>query len=300
MPTSNPKLVNLDLDLLRAFIAVAEAKSFTRAGVRLGRTQSAVSLQIQRLEQQISAELFIRDARTVVLTPAGEGLLSPSRNILRLNDEIISQVLDQKLEGEVRFGAPEDFATTHLPGVLGDYARAYPHVSLSVICDLTLNLMERMQQGELDLALIKREPLGPNIGVSVWKEPLIWVGAGLDVIPSDGAIPLVLAPAPCVYRKRATSALDAVGKRWRAAYTSPSLTGQHAALRAGLGVTALPRDMAPPDLVHLKPEDGFPPLADTEIALIRGAKNLPVAAERLSAFILTTLNGNSGSDKDMG
>ena len=293
MPHAQPKLINLDLDLLRAFIAVAEARNFTRAGVRLGRSQSAVSLQIQRLEQQVGLVLFSRDARSVALTQAGEGLLAPARQMLRLNDEIIGQVLGQSLEGEVRLGAPEDFATTHLPGILGDYARAYPHVSLSVVCDLTLHLMDKIQRGELDLALIKREPLGPNIGVSVWREPLVWVGAGRDILHAVQPVPLVVAPAPCVYRKRATTALDSIGRTWRAAYTSPSLTGQHAALRAGLGVTALPRDMAPDDLIELGESDGFPALADTEIALIRGAKTLPVAAERLANFILTTLNGSS-------
>lgn len=298
MPNAQPRLVNLDLDLLRAFLAVAEARSFTRAGARLARSQSAISLQIQRLEQQVGLALFSRDARSVTLTAAGENLLAPARQMLRLNDEIIGNVLGQSIAGDVRFGAPEDFTTTHLPGILGDYARAYPHVSLSVVCDLTLNLMDRMQKGELDLALIKREPLGPNIGVSVWKEPLVWVGAGRDILRTDQPVPLVLAPAPCVYRKRATSALDGIGRTWRAAYTSPSLTGQHAALRAGLGVTALPRGMAPENMLELGEADGFPPLADTEIALIRGARTLPVAAERLVNFILGTLNAHASVMRD--
>ncbi len=114
MPTQKPKLVNLDLDLIRAFVAVADAKSFTRAGVRLGRTQSTVSLQIKRLEEQLDAELFSRDPRKVVLTARGEGLLTQARRLLRVNDEIIGDMFEYALEGEVRFGAPEDFATTHL------------------------------------------------------------------------------------------------------------------------------------------------------------------------------------------
>lgn len=293
MPNSKPRLINLDLDLIRAFVAVAEAKNFTRAGVRLGRTQSAVSLQIRRLEEQVGEELFSRDPRSVVLTVQGEALLPHARHLLRLNDEIIGELLNQPLEGEVRFGAPEDFATTHLPGILGDYARAYPHVSLSVVCDLTLNLMDKMQQGALDLALIKREPMGPAIGVSVWREPLIWVSAGVDVLHENAPVPLVLAPSPCVYRKRATTALDAAGRTWRVAYTSPSLAGQLAALRAGLGVTALPRDMAPDDLLVLGPDVGFPALPETEIALIRAGKTLPVAAERLANFILASLDRSS-------
>lgn len=291
MPTQKPRLVNLDIDLIRAFVEVAEARSFTRAGARLGRTQSTISLQIKRLEDQLDAELFTRDPRQVTLTAHGEGLLPSARRLLRVNDEIIGEMFEHALEGEVRFGAPEDFATTHLPGVLGDYARAYPHVSLSVTCDLTLRLIEKLQQGELDLALIKREPLGGDVGVKVWREKLVWVGAGEDVLHEDAPVPLVVAPSPCVYRKRVTAALDAAGRPWRVAYTSPSLAGQNAALRAGLGVTALPSEMVPEDLAIFGPEQGFPPLDDVEIALIRAGKTLPVAAERLANFILASLDG---------
>jgi DNA-binding transcriptional LysR family regulator len=292
MPNQKARLVNLDLDLLRAFVAVAEAQSFTRAGVRLGRTQSTISLQIKRLEENVNAELFSRDPRNVTLTGHGEALLVQARRLLRLNDEIIGEMFEHSLEGEVRFGAPEDFATTHLPGILGDYARAYPHVSLSVTCDLTLRLMDKMSQGELDLALIKREPTGADLGVPVWREELVWVGAGEDVLPAAAPVPLVVAPTPCVYRKRATATLDAAQRSWRVAYTSPSLAGQQAALRAGLGVTALPTEMVPEDLVKLGPEQGFPALADVEIALIRASKTLPVAAERLANFILASLDAS--------
>jgi DNA-binding transcriptional LysR family regulator len=292
MASVQQRLVNLDLDLLRAFVAVAEAGSFTRAGARLGRSQSAVSLQIQRLESQLGVELLSRDPRRTAPTPSGEALLIQARKLLRLNDEIVAGVIEHNLEGEVRLGAPEDFATAHLPVVLGDFSRAYPHVNLSVTCDLTLHIMEKMSKGELDLALIKREPLGPELGARVWREPLVWVTADISVLTAHEAIPLIAAPAPCVYRKRAISALDAVGKAWRVAYTSPSLAGQHAALRAGLGVTVLPREMAPPDLLLLNTEDGLPALADTEIALVR-AKTLPIAAERLAEFIFTALNNEA-------
>jgi DNA-binding transcriptional LysR family regulator len=297
MPNSTPRLVNLDLDLIRTFVAVADANSFTRAGARLGRTQSTISLQIKRLEEQLNAELFSRDPRKVVLTGHGEALLVQARRLLRVNDEIIGEMFEHSLEGEVRFGAPEDFATTHLPGILGDYARAYPHVSLSVTCDLTLRLMDKMGQGELDLALIKREPVGADGGQPVWREHLVWVGAGEDVLPNDAPVPLVVAPSPCVYRKRASAALDAAGRTWRVAYTSPSLAGQIAALRAGLGVTALPTEMVPDELVTFGPEHGFPPLAEVEIALIRAGKALPVAAEKLATFILASLNGAEATQR---
>ena len=299
MPTQKPKLINLDLDLVRAFVAVADAKSFTRAGVRLGRTQSTISLQIKRLEEQLDCEVFSRDPRKVVLTARGEALLTQARRLLRVNDEIIGEMFEHSLEGEVRFGAPEDFATTHLPGILGDYARAYPHVSLSVTCDLTLRLMDKMAQGELDLALIKREPVGADLGQRVWREHLVWVGAGDDVLPKDGPIPLIAAPSPCVYRKRATAALDQAGRAWRIAFTSHSLAGQQAALRAGLGVMALPSEMAPDDLAVFGAEQGFPPLADAEIALVRASKTLSVPAERLANFILASLDDAGSARRDV-
>ena len=287
MPSVIQRLVNLDLDLVRAFVAVVETKGFTRAGARLGRSQSAVSLQIQRLEEQLGVALLTRDPRHVAPTPLGEALLLQARRLLRLNDEIVAGVVEHNLEGEVRFGAPEDFATVHLAGVLSDFVHAYPHVNLSVTCNLTLHLIEAMSRAELDLALIKREPLGPDIGTPVWREPLVWVVSDRTVLALHDTLPLIAAPAPCVYRKRAIAALDAAGRAWRMAYTSPSLAGQHAALRAGLGVTVLPREMAPDDLLII--EDGMPALADTEIALIR-AKSLSVAAERLADFILSALN----------
>jgi DNA-binding transcriptional LysR family regulator len=194
------------------------------------------------------------------------------------------------MEGEVRLGAPEDFATTHLPQVLGGFARSHPRIALTVTCDLTLNLMDRLNEGALDLALIKREPVGPDLGVRVWREPLVWVGLGgeLDTPVRGRAVSLILAPSPCVYRKRAISALESDGWQWRATYTSPSVSGQLAALLAGLGVTVLPLEMVPPDLTILS--EPMPPLADTEIALLRARTAVPPAAERLAEFILSSLD----------
>lgn len=158
--------------------------------------------------------------------------------------------------------------------------------------------MEKMQQGELDLALIKREPMGSDIGVRVWRERLVWVGAGDDILHAHGPVPVVAAPSPCVYRKRVISALDAIGRPWRIAYTSHSLAGQLAALRAGLGVSAIPDEMVPDDLATFGEEHGFPPLVDAEIALIRAGKTLPVAAERLANFILASLDSAAANSAD--
>lgn len=290
MPPRPLRDVNLDLDLIRTFVAISEAQNFTKAGRRLGRSQSAVSLQMRRLEDQLGASLLSRDPRHVTLTEAGEAFLPQARRLLRLNDEILAAVRGDDVEGEVRLGAPEDFATLHLPSILGEFTRAHPKVVLTVTCDLTLHLLEQLRDGTMDLVLVKREPLGPDQGVRVWREPLVWVAADGGVLERAGAAPLVLAPSPCVYRRRAISALEGAGRAWRCAYTSPSLAGQQAALRAGLGLTVLPRDMAPPDLAILGEAEGLPPLTDAEIALMRSRTTIPVAAERLAEFILTSLD----------
>lgn len=264
------RLVNLDIDLLRAFVTVVETGGFTRAAALLGRTQPAVSLQIRRLEDQLRSPLFDRGGKGVGLTTEGAGLLPQARRLLRLNDEIIATMGEGDLEGEVRFGAPEDVATMHLPGILGAFARGHPRIKLSVTCDYTANLLDQMSRGMLDLALIKREPVGPELGVRVWSEPLVWVAIDASIAEMS-PLPLIIAPAPDIYRKRALGALQDAGVAFRASFTSPSLAGQMAALRAGLGVGVLPRAMAPRDLAVLGPQ--LPPLSDSEIALVsaRGA-----------------------------
>lgn len=286
--------INLDLDLIRTFVTIADTRSFTRTGERLGRTQSAISLQVRRLEDRLGVKLLARDPRRVGLTEAGEAFLPKARRLLRVNDEILAELTGEDLEGEVRLGAPEDFATVYLPDILGSFARAHPRVALAVTCDLTLNLLDRLQAGALDLALVKREPLGPDLGVRVWREPLVWVAADRAVLKPEAPAPLVIAPAPCVYRRRAVAALEARGRTWRAAYTSPSLAGQHAALRAGLGLTVLPREMVPDDLVLLGEADGLPPLEDAEIALLKARGGAPRAADRLAEFILASLDRRAG------
>ena len=289
MPPMKPRLVNLDLDLLRSFVTIAELRSFTRAGMALGRSQSAISLQIKRLEVQVGVALLKRDPRHVALTADGEALLAPARRLLRLNDDLVAGIGSDALDGEVRLGAPEDFATVHLPGVLGSFARAHPRVTLNVTCDLTLNLLDALAQGRLDLALVKREPLGPDLGVRVWREPLVWAAAGADIIESAAVLPLVVAPAPCVYRSRAVAAAEYAGLPLRIAYVSPSLAGQHAALRAGLGVAVLPREMVPDDLHVFTPDAPLPRLPDSEIALLSARGRAGRATERLAEAIRAAL-----------
>ena len=239
----------------------------------------------------LGCRLIERTSRSFRLTGEGETLLGYGRRILALSDEVVARLSEPTVAGHVRLGTPEDFATTHLPGVLATFARAHPNVGLEVTTDLTLNLLDRFRNGEFDLVLVKREPIGPSEGVRVWREALVWACAeehAVKLMANEEAMPLVVSPHPCVYRRRAMKALDEAGRPWRVAYTSTSLSGTQAAVRAGLGVTVLPAGMVPVDFKKLNRKSGLPPLHETEIALMRGTP-LSQPASRLADHIIGSL-----------
>jgi len=276
----------LDLDLLRSFVTIAEAGGFTRAAERLLRTQSTISLQMKRLEAQLGRRLLDRTPRSLRLTPDGEILLPEARQLLALHDAILARNAEGSIEGTIRLGTPEDFATSHLPGVLARFAQSHPKIALEVTCDLTLNLVERFRAGEFDLVLVKREISGEAGGLRVWREPLVWV-SGEGPLPEGSHLPLVVSPAPCVYRKRATESLDRAGKLWRVAYTCGSLAGALAAVKAGLGIAVLPKNMVPHGF-RIVDGASLPDLRDTEIALIT-APTYSLAVKRLADHIVSSL-----------
>lgn len=280
---------NLDIDLLRAFATVADAGGFTRAGALLGRTQSAISLQIKRLEELLDGiALLERSPRHIRLTDAGRQLLPHARQMLKLNDSVLAELREPDVAGLVRLGVPEDFATVHLPQVLADFVDAHPRVELEVRCDLTRHLEAAFRAGQFDLVLLKREPGVTAEGPRVWREPLIWVARDAASVPVDGPVPLIASPDPCVYRGRAVRALEEEGRPWRVVYTSTSLAGTQAAVRAGLGVAVLPREMCPPTLAQVGQDGSLPQLNDTEIALIE-APAASATAHRFAQHIAAAL-----------
>lgn len=280
---------NIDTSLLRTFLLVVECGGFSQAAERLLRGQSAVSLQIKRLEERLGVRLMERNPRHISLTAEGEMILDYARRMLNLNDELISRVKEPEVSGLVRLGAPEDFATSHLPNVLSRFARSHPMVALEVTCELTVDLLNRFEAGGLDVAIIKREPAMGVKGLRVWREPLVWVAGDRAMANPDDALPLAVSPRPCVYRKRATDALDATGRAWRIVYTCGSLAGTLAAVRSGLGVTVLPKDMVPSDLAILDDETyGLPDLKDTEMAMVV-APRLDAATMKLRDYIIREL-----------
>ena len=280
-------LTNLDIDLVRTFAAIAGLGSFTQVAERLGRQQSTISLQIARLEAALDTKLLERSSRSVRLTTEGALFLDYAQRLLDLNDEAVSRFSEPLMTGVVRLGTPEDFATRHLPDVLARFSQAYPSVALEVTCDLTLNLVQRFRKRDFDLVLAKQEPTMRAEGIRVWREPLVWVSSSRDFLDHDGPVPLVVSPSPCVYRKRATTALDKARMPWRISYTCGALAGTVAAVKAGLGLAVLPKDMVPESL-HVLRNKRLPDLKDTEIALLQAGR-LSLPAQRLKEHIVRSL-----------
>lgn len=272
--------------LLKSFIAVAETGTFSHAADVVGRTQSALSLRIKKLEENLGCQLFDRSGRRVTLTPQGELFLGYAKQINQLQWEAFSRLREPEIQGEIRLGTPEDFATHYLPDVLSSFRLHHPRVQLSVSCDLTLNLIDGFQRGEFDLVLIKRDPNSAPGGTHVWREPLVW--AASDRYKPELPLSLVLAPQPCIYRARAIAALDIAKLPWRISYTSPSLAGTLAAVKAGLGITVVPSNMLPAGIHTIRQEIKLPELADAEIALLK-REHLSKASELLSEHIVRSL-----------
>lgn len=287
-----------DFDLLRSFVAVVDNRSFTRAGERIGRTQSTVSLQIKKLEEGLKRPLFERGGRDLLVTSDGEILLGYARQLLQIADEARARFLEPDIEGTIRLGTTEDFATVYLPDILARFAQAHPRITLDVNCNFSFNLLDGFSKGEYDLVLIKREPQAPGGGTPVWRDVLVWVCSPQFVFDPNGPIPLALAPAPDVYRKRALSSLQEIGREWRIVYTSVSSEGLQAAVRAGLAITVLSKDMVPPGLKIVGAEQHLPVLPDSEIALYRAPGKLARAAEMLAEHITHSLEAHPKSDPD--
>lgn len=281
--------MSFDALTLECFLAVTETGSFTRAANKVARTQSAVSQQITKLEKQIGKPLFIR-GKNLTLTSEGEILLTYARKIIQLNHDALDRFKQPELHGEVRFGLPEDFASVFLSEVLTEYAYLHPRILLNISCDLTLNLFERFKQKEFDLVLVKmnRPEDFPN-GTDVWSEALEWVGRkDFLEIDQEQEVPLVLSPQPCVYRARAIHSLEQKNVHWRIVFSSHNFAGTIAAVRAGMGITVLPRNMVPKDLEIIRPNKHIPSLDDTHISLLKHHdKNL--AVNSFEKFVLEKL-----------
>jgi DNA-binding transcriptional LysR family regulator len=273
----------LEFDLLRAFVAVAECGGFRRAAERLHLTQSTVSQQIKRLEQETSRALFVRNTRAVALTDEGEMLLGDARRLLQLEEDARHRLTAPRLSGVVRLGAVEEVAGDSLPPALGRFARLHPNVRLEVLVGLSAELIDEMDAGALDVVLAKR-PWGTTRGRFVWREPLVWAAAETFDLAPGAILPLALFKDHSVSRAAAIEAFRASDRPWQIVYTSPSLTGVRAAALAGLAVTPLPASAIGPGLRVLGEEDGLPPLPDLEFAIFENPRPGPAAAALAAAL----------------
>ena len=274
----------LDLDLLRSFVSVVDAGGFTRAGERVHRTQSTVSQQIKRLEDTFGRPLLHRNGKRVALTEEGERLLSYARRILALAQEAHQVVAQSAGEGVVRLGLPEDFAASRLAQVLARFARSRRGARLDVRCDLSVRLRDDLDRGELDLILCKRDA-GERGGIACWPERLSWIASRrreLDV--RRDPVPLVVFPQGCLYRNRAIHALEAAGRAWYIAYTSPNFYGIQAAVSVGLGISILPQAAILADHRVLGAKEGFARVPNTELALLAAPDASP-ATRRLADIL---------------
>ncbi len=282
--------VNFDLDVLRSFVTGVELGSFARAADRLGRSTSAVSAQLKKLEEQAGTPVLRKSGRGMALTEAGETMLAYARRLLDLNDEAAAALHGTELEGWVRLGLQEDFGEALLPEVLGRFARAHPRVRIEARIARNVELLERVSSGRLDLALAWDAGATTAHAERLGEVPLRWIAAGSDALakPSgdDEPLPLVMLEAPCLMRTAATAALDRANIPWRIAFTSASLAGIWAAVAAGLGVSLRTPFGLPPSVRALAPhESSLPALGSLGLCLHRADAEPSPAVERLSVIL---------------
>jgi len=282
------QLANLDMDVLRTLAVAMDLGGFSKAAERLGRSQSAVSLQMRRLEERVGRPLFRREGRGLALTDVGDVVLSYARQILELNDQAVAAARGIAIGGSVRFGVPQDFGDSWLPGVLARFSRAHPSVLIEVRVDRANKLVERIAEGGLDLALMWGNPPVANT-VTVQRLPMVWIGLKGYALPRGDTVPLALFESPCVFRQPGVEALERTHRPWRLAFTSPSLSGLWAAAAAGLGVTVRTPLGLPSPLAVLGKSSGLPKLPQIALSLYTAQPEPPQAVARLREILIEEL-----------
>lgn len=279
-----------DLDLLRTFEAVVSSGSFTRAAERVHLTQSTVSQQIKKLEANVGRTLLLRNKSTggTQTTEDGELFLSYARRLLATAEEAMDIMRKPSAPKTIRLGVPEDFAGRRLIDLLYGFSAASPHIRLDTVSGWSGELRRQLLNGEIDLALIKREP-GDGACLVSWEEELIWVD-GMRRPARDDVVPLAVFPVGCIYRDRAIRSLERSGRRWRIAFMSQGLMGVQAAVASGLGVSLLPSDAVLSEHRRLGTGDGFDPQPAAELALVKGHSPLSAEADALADFLRVNVN----------
>lgn len=277
----------LDLDLLRTFVAVADSGNFSNAAPRVGRSQSAVSMQMQRLEEELGRPLLVRMPRTVVPNAAGNDLLVYARRLLKLSDEARASLSRTDDVGTVRLGVPDDYAAILLPPVLARFAEDHPRVSVELVCEPSRLLVAAIEEGRIDLAIVTRLPSQPF--EILRQEPFVWVSAPNGIAWSLDPLPVALFEAGCAARTTVIDALSAGGRAYRSTYSSASLLGLCAVVQADLAVAGLAASSVPPTLCVIGEAEGLPPMPPLEISLIHQPASDTAAVSRLDEFLRKAL-----------
>lgn len=271
--------MDFDPALLRAFVTVQETGGFTRAAERLRLTQSAVSHQIRRLEEQVGRTLLHRTTRKLTLTEDGEDFLRHAEQILQAHDDLKRRFQSSPLSGVVRFGVPENFMGDRLPQLLRQFARAFPAVRLEVSVSVCLDVRAKVEAGELDLA-VGVSGRGEKAGTVLRQTQFVWVAAETFDGPAGSSMPLALSPAPCAFRAIATEALAASNIDWHVGFTSANQHGLRAAVLAGLAISMVAREEVEPGMRIIDGQYGLPPLPKAEFVLMwRPGERMPCASE---------------------
>ncbi|MHA3885090.1 LysR substrate-binding domain-containing protein [Stutzerimonas degradans] len=273
----------IDTELLRSFVAIADHGGFTRAAEAVHRTQSAISMQMKRLEEDVlQRPLFERSGRQVSLTAEGQVLLGYARRILKLHGEVMTTLREPHMVGAVRIGTPDDYVMRFLPGILAQFAQAYPLVQVELHCEPSYQLLQRQ---DMDLTIVTREP-GTEIGQLLRQERFVWAEAAGYDLHQQRPIPLAMFNSGCFCRAWVCNALDAAEIDYRIAYTSPSLAALMALVGAGLAVTAQLRSLIPPQLCILGEAEGLPALPQCSIVLLRNPRSQSPVSEALAEYIV--------------
>ena len=284
-----PVLVaNLDIDVLRSFVAISETGSFTRAAEMVFRSPSAISMQIKKLEETIGRSVFDRDSRSITITPDGELLLGYARRMLDLNREAVARFRTPEVEGVVRIGAPDDFAEHTLPDILRRFAEIYPRVSVSVVMDGRDSLLSGLASGRLDAAFINCMPgqeLPPDARL-VMEEPLVWAGLMGGTAHGRDPLPVAMWDQGCVWHQMAVASLETIGRSFRIAYMSNNTSSQRAAILADLAVAPYPASLIRTPLVNLGKTEGMPDIGAINVAAFLG-NSAGEAAKALVDEVLT-------------
>ena len=282
----------IDVDQLRTFIAIVETGSFTRAAEVVHKTQSAVSMQMKRLEERIERPIFARDGRASKLTEDGQRLLDYARRIVNLNMETIAAFSDAALSGRVRLGVPDDYADRYLPEIMARFSRAYPGVELTVICEPSVDLLERIDANEIDLAIVTNCET-KRAAETFRRERLLWVTSNRHATHTEERVPLALGRPTCSWRRSAIDRMESVGRPFRVLYSSSNAGAVAAAVLAGLAVSVLPESGLRPGMRVLAAGDGFPELPGCRIGLVRNSHESSALADALAEHIVSSLDNLS-------